>query len=46
MVAIFIHLVVVAALLGGWVWAMRRARSTELNGAPLLAMKSVLALPW
>ena len=45
-VAITIYLVVAMALLGGWVWAMRRARTIELNGvAPLLAMTCVLALP-
>ena len=45
-VAITIYLVVVTALLGGWVWAMRRAGTIELNGvAPLLVMTLVLALP-
>ena len=46
MVAISVYLLVVTALLAGWVWAMRRARAIELNGvAPLLAMTAVLAMP-
>ena len=45
-VAILVYLVVVAALVGGWVWAMRSARSIELSSvAPLVAATALLTLP-
>ncbi len=45
-VAMIVYVLVVTALVGGWVWAMRCARTIELNSvAPLLIATAVLAVP-
>ena len=45
-VAITVYLLVATTLVGGWVWAMRRARTIELNGvSPLLVMTLLLSVP-
>ena len=45
-VAMLVYLGVVAALVGGWVWAMRCARTIELNNVtPLLVATAALTLP-
>ena len=40
------YLALLCAAVGGWIWAMRSARTTELMSArPLLAMTALLAVP-
>ena len=45
-VAMIVYLGVVSALIGGWVWALRCARTIELNSVgPLLVATALLATP-
>lgn len=45
-VAMIVYLLIVTALVGGWVWAMRRARTIELSSVtPLLITTAVITMP-